>query len=191
MITHYQFYLWIWSTLFCTDWEIKCHELHVNLFKHEISVVHTLHFVKIPIRRLGVNPGVTVTAPLMYIVSDYIPCASCQVQCIVNSYTQTWCQPWGYSNCYGVHFLYVINNIKGNFSHEYIFWTNKDHMYMLGQKICVFTVRRLTLIIGPDPKLFHGTFTVNVVIFAGGKFRENVDKTFRVGVIFPIPPIFP
>ena len=32
--------------------------------------------------------------------------------------------------------------------------------------------------------------TVNVVIFAGGKFRENVDKTFHVGVIFTISLIF-
>ena len=29
-------------------------------------------------------------------------------------------------------------------------------------------------------------YTVNVVIFAGGNFRENVDKTFHVGVIFTI-----
>ena len=28
--------------------------------------------------------------------------------------------------------------------------------------------------------------TVNVIIFAGGKFRENVGKTFHVGVIFTI-----
>ena len=28
-------------------------------------------------------------------------------------------------------------------------------------------------------------FTVNVVIFAGGKFRKNVGKTFHVGVILP------
>ena len=28
--------------------------------------------------------------------------------------------------------------------------------------------------------------TVNVVIFAGGKFRENVGKTFHGGVIFTI-----
>ena len=27
-------------------------------------------------------------------------------------------------------------------------------------------------------------YTVNVVIFAGGKFPENVGKTFQVGVIF-------
>ena len=33
--------------------------------------------------------------------------------------------------------------------------------------------------------------TVNVVIFAGGKFRENVGKTFHVGVIFTIFLIFP
>ena len=32
--------------------------------------------------------------------------------------------------------------------------------------------------------------TVNVVIFAGGKFRENVGKTFHVGVIFTILLIF-
>ena len=34
----------------------------------------------------------------------------------------------------------------------------------------------------------HGEYyhphTVNVVIFAGGKFRENVGKKFHVGVIF-------
>ena len=29
-------------------------------------------------------------------------------------------------------------------------------------------------------------FTVNVVIFTGEKFRENVGKTFHVGVIFTI-----
>ena len=34
------------------------------------------------------------------------------------------------------------------------------------------------------------TNTVNVVIFAGGKFRENVGKTFHVGVIFTILYIF-
>ena len=33
--------------------------------------------------------------------------------------------------------------------------------------------------------------TVNVVIFAGGKFRENVGKTFHVGVIFTILLLFP
>ena len=33
--------------------------------------------------------------------------------------------------------------------------------------------------------------TVNVVIFTGGKFRENVAKTFHVGVIFAILLIFP
>ena len=32
--------------------------------------------------------------------------------------------------------------------------------------------------------IFAKSFTVNVVIFAGGKFRENVTKTFHVGVIF-------
>ena len=32
--------------------------------------------------------------------------------------------------------------------------------------------------------------TVNVVIFAGEKFRENVGKTFQVGVIFTILLIF-
>ena len=34
-------------------------------------------------------------------------------------------------------------------------------------------------------------YTVNVVIFAGGKFRENVGKTFHVGVIFTILLLFP
>ena len=33
--------------------------------------------------------------------------------------------------------------------------------------------------------------TVNVVIFAGGKFRENVGKTFHVGVIFTKLLLFP
>ena len=33
--------------------------------------------------------------------------------------------------------------------------------------------------------------TVNVVIFAGGKFRENIGKTFHVGVIFTILSLFP
>ena len=33
--------------------------------------------------------------------------------------------------------------------------------------------------------------TVNVVISAGGKFRENVGKTFHVGVIFTVLLIFP
>ena len=33
--------------------------------------------------------------------------------------------------------------------------------------------------------------TVNVVIFAGGKFRENVGKTFHVGVIFTILLVVP
>ena len=33
--------------------------------------------------------------------------------------------------------------------------------------------------------------TVNVVIFAGGKFRENVGKTFHVWVIFRILLVFP
>ena len=32
--------------------------------------------------------------------------------------------------------------------------------------------------------------TVNVVIFAGGIFRENVGKTFHVGVIFTILLLF-
>ena len=40
-----------------------------------------------------------------------------------------------------------------------------------------------------DQFLISGT--VNVVIFAGGKFRENVGKTFHVGVIFTILLIFP
>ena len=35
------------------------------------------------------------------------------------------------------------------------------------------------------------TSTVNVVIFTGGKFRENVGKTFHVGVIFTIFHLFP
>ena len=33
--------------------------------------------------------------------------------------------------------------------------------------------------------------TVNVVIFAGGKFRKNAGKTFHVGVIFTIFHLFP
>ena len=34
-------------------------------------------------------------------------------------------------------------------------------------------------------------YTVNMVIFAGGKFRENFGKTFHKGVIFTILLIFP
>ena len=42
------------------------------------------------------------------------------------------------------------------------------------------------------PFLLRGNWdTVNVVIFAEGKFRENVGKTFHVGVIFTILLIFP
>ena len=33
--------------------------------------------------------------------------------------------------------------------------------------------------------------TVNMFIFAGGKFRKNVGKTFQVGVIFTILLLFP
>ena len=33
--------------------------------------------------------------------------------------------------------------------------------------------------------------TVNMVIFDGGKFRENVCKTFHVGLIFTIFYLFP
>ena len=33
--------------------------------------------------------------------------------------------------------------------------------------------------------------TVNVVIFAGGKFRQNVGKAFHVGVIFTMLLLFP
>ena len=39
--------------------------------------------------------------------------------------------------------------------------------------------------------LFPHKTTVNVVIFAGGKFRGNVGKTFHVGVIFTILLLFP
>ena len=35
------------------------------------------------------------------------------------------------------------------------------------------------------------TYTVNMVIFAGGNFRENVAKTFNVGVIFTILLLLP
>ena len=35
---------------------------------------------------------------------------------------------------------------------------------------------------------FKDNDTINVVIFAVGKFRENVGKTFHVGVIFTILP---
>ena len=42
-----------------------------------------------------------------------------------------------------------------------------------------------------DDYSFPVSDTVNVVIFAGGKFRENAGKTFYVGVIFTILLIFP
>ena len=37
----------------------------------------------------------------------------------------------------------------------------------------------------------HAFDTVNVVIFAGGKFHEHVGKIFHVGVIFTILLLFP
>ena len=37
----------------------------------------------------------------------------------------------------------------------------------------------------------HITPTANVVIFAGEKFRGNVDKTFHVELIFTIFHLFP
>ena len=36
-----------------------------------------------------------------------------------------------------------------------------------------------------------GIDTVNTVIFAGGKFSENIGKTFHVGIIFMILLLFP
>ena len=39
--------------------------------------------------------------------------------------------------------------------------------------------------------MFRWPTTVNVDIFAGGKFRENVGKTLHVGVIFTILLLFP
>ena len=39
--------------------------------------------------------------------------------------------------------------------------------------------------------LVMGTYTVNMVIFSGGKFRKNFGKTFLVGVIFRILLLFP
>ena len=43
------------------------------------------------------------------------------------------------------------------------------------------------------PMPFYGRWwgTVNMVIFAGVKFRENVGKTFHVGIIFTILLLFP
>ena len=35
------------------------------------------------------------------------------------------------------------------------------------------------------------SYTVNVVNFAGGKFHENVEKTFHVGVFFMILLLYP
>ena len=37
----------------------------------------------------------------------------------------------------------------------------------------------------------YRSITVDVVIFAGGKFRENVGKTFHAGVIFMKLLLFP
>ena len=42
-----------------------------------------------------------------------------------------------------------------------------------------------------DDRCKGKAITVNVVIFAGGKFRENVRKIFHVGVIFTILLLFP
>ena len=48
-----------------------------------------------------------------------------------------------------------------------------------------------SLMLSPIFKRLYVLYTVNVVIFAGGKFRENVGKTFHVGVIFTIFHLFP
>ena len=57
---------------------------------------------------------------------------------------------------------------------------------------------QLRILLAPQTSLIGNYFcdksvlyTVNVVIFAGGKFRENVDKAFHVGVIFTILLLFP
>ena len=48
---------------------------------------------------------------------------------------------------------------------------------------CIFS---LLYVICWFKDLINCIVTVNVVIFAEGKFRENVDKTFYMEVIFPM-----
>ena len=54
-----------------------------------------------------------------------------------------------------------------------------------------FRVAIITILRFPSAERICEMNTVNVVIFAGGKFRENDGKTFYVGVIFTILLLFP
>ena len=56
-----------------------------------------------------------------------------------------------------LHFAHNI--VSGNSSLCLDRPTDTQDMIGPRQKICVFTVRRRTLIFGPDPKLFYGTIS--------------------------------
>ena len=80
----------------------------------------------------------------------------------------------------------IVNNtliwLQLNFWLSFKVWDSivyKDWLYMQ----CIILPFSMML------KRLHNT--VNVVIFAGGKFRENIGKTFHVGVIFTILLLFP
>ena len=66
--------------------------------------------------------------------------------------------------------LYIINCFHSGSMSKYII-TESDFCLFFRDK-CLFNT--------------FAQHTVNVVIFAGGKFRENVGKTFHAGVIFTI-----
>ena len=59
---------------------------------------------------------------------------------------------------------------------------NMDHMRISGTEP--------SSVILSQKSSFKTTITLNMVIFAGGKFHENVGKTFHVGVIFTILILF-
>ena len=65
---------------------------------------------------------------------------------------------------------------------------SKSKVKVKCQAIYVGKYTHSHLIFCKMPKLTHfaKSYTVNVVIFVGGKFRENASKTFHMGVIFTI-----
>ena len=71
---------------------------------------------------------------------------------------------------------------------------NNNNIILAGDFNCPdITWETLSLKMDASDKEIQRTLidTVNVVIFAGGKFRENVGKTFHVGVMFTIMLLFP
>ena len=76
-------------------------------------------------------------------------------------------------------------------SAEYIVYELTFFLGLLWCCVCQRFISTLIIICMVYIVVYTVWYTVNVVIFAGGKFRENVDKTFHVGVIFTILLPFP